>query len=125
MANKNCPFCTIQQRDILKENAHCFAIFDRYPVSQGHALIITHRHVTDVFGLTHKERESCWSLITEIKALVEAKYDPDGWNIGMNCEATAGQTVFHFHCHLIPRYEGDMEDPRGGVRHAVEGKGYY
>ena len=78
-----------------------------------------------MFGLTQEERESCWSLITEIKALVEAEYDPDGWNIGMNCGATAGQTVFHFHCHLIPRYEGDMEDPRGGVRHAVEGKGYY
>ena len=125
VTDNDCPFCHIKPEDILAEDEHCFAIYDKYPVSKGHALIITRRHVTDAFGLTPDERYSCWNLISDLKKTISAEHNPDGWNIGMNCGQAAGQTVFHFHCHLIPRYEGDMEDPRGGVRHAVEGKGYY
>jgi diadenosine tetraphosphate (Ap4A) HIT family hydrolase len=120
----NCPFCN-PDRDPLAENELCFAIPDKYPVSPGHTLVITRRHVADYFDLRDEEKSACWELVDEVKKLLETKYTPGGWNIGINIGSTAGQTVFHFHCHLIPRYEGDMEDPRGGVRHSVKGKGFY
>ena len=75
--------------------------------------------------MNKEEKEELTSLIEEAKQLIEKDYNPDGYNIGMNCGESAGQTVMHFHCHVIPRYNGDMEDPRGGVRHSIQGKGYY
>lgn len=120
----DCPFCNIEE-EVLVQNRHCFAIADRYPVSEGHTLIIAKRHVRDYFELDKEEREACFDLLDQVKHDLDNRLDPDGWNIGINCGSVAGQTVFHFHCHLIPRYEGDMEDPRGGVRHTIKGKGYY
>lgn len=124
MSNRECPFCTMDEK-FIGENEHCFAVYDQYPVSEGHALIISKRHVTDYFELNQEEKTNCFELLDEVKAGLDEKYEPDGWNIGINCGSVAGQTVFHFHCHLIPRYKGDMEDPSGGVRHSIEGKGYY
>ena len=79
----------------------------------------------DFFELNDEERNELPLMIEVAKNLIEKEYKPDGYNIGMNCGETAGQTVFHFHCHIIPRYKGDMENPRGGVRHCVSGKGNY
>ena len=88
-------------------------------------LIISNREVVDFFNLNADEKATLMEMIGKAKVLIEKEYAPDGYNIGMNCGQVAGQTVMHFHCHVIPRYHGDMEDPRGGIRHCVTGKGYY
>ena len=121
----NNPFKSISKSRILHESNHFVIIKDLFPVSPGHILIITKREVTDYFELTDSERIELNESILIAKSIIESEYEPDGYNIGMNCGLAAGQTVFHFHCHLIPRYVGDMENPRGGVRHCINGKGYY
>lgn len=120
----NCPFCNLD-RDPLAKNDLAFAIPDKYPVSPGHTLIISRRHVDDYFDLNDKEKQACWNLVDEMKEKLETEHSPGGWNIGINTGSVAGQTVFHVHIHLIPRFKGDVENPRGGVRHSVKGKGYY
>ncbi len=121
----NNPFKSIPDSRILSESADFLITKDLFPVSPGHMLIISKREVSDFFALTDSERTQLNKSILIAKFLIELEYKPDGYNIGMNCGAAAGQTVFHFHCHVIPRYIGDMENPRGGVRHCVEGKGNY
>jgi diadenosine tetraphosphate (Ap4A) HIT family hydrolase len=118
-------FTCIEQDKILYKNEFFFIIKDGFPVSPGHLLIISNEVRKDYFELTKEECESLSKVIEVAKVLIESDFKPDGYNIGMNCGEAAGQTVFHFHCHLIPRYKGDMENPRGGVRHCVNGKGYY
>lgn len=107
------------------ETDYFFLIRDGYPVSPGHTLIISKELREDYFALSDMEKADLNKAIQLAKGLIEQEHTPDGYNIGMNCGEAAGQTVFHFHCHLIPRYIGDMEDPTGGVRHCVEGKGRY
>lgn len=101
---------------------------DSYPVSPGHLIIVARRDgVNTYFDLTTDEREELNLLIVRSRQIIERKFNltPDGYNIGMNCGEAAGQTVKEFHCHVIPRYKGDMEDPKGGIRHCVTGKGKY
>ena len=119
------PFRNIPADRVLLENEYFYVIQDIYPVSEGHMLIISKREAVDYFSLTIKEKESLSEMVESAKNKIEEKHKPDGYNIGMNCGEAAGQTVMHFHCHVIPRYKGDMENPRGGIRHCVEGKGYY
>ncbi|WP_205601715.1 HIT family protein [Sphingobacterium sp. xlx-130] len=102
-----------------------FLIRDGFPVSPGHTLIISKSLRKDYFELTVDEKADLDNAIMLAKSLIEKEFTPDGYNIGMNCGETAGQTVFHFHCHLIPRFAGDMENPRGGVRHVIPSKGAY
>lgn len=102
-----------------------FMIYDSYPVSDGHVLIISKEPKKDFFDLSETEQLELPKLIEKAKEIIERDKTPQGYNIGMNCGETAGQTVMHFHCHVIPRYTGDMDNPRGGVRHCVAGKGYY
>lgn len=118
-------FSKIPESNWLHHSNHYFIVPDKYPVSEGHLLIISKLHRRDFFELTTEEQKELPELINKAKNIIEQSYNPTGYNIGINCGASAGQTVFHFHCHVIPRYEGDMADPRGGVRHSVEGKGYY
>jgi diadenosine tetraphosphate (Ap4A) HIT family hydrolase len=118
-------FTNIDPNKILFSNEYFFIIKDNFPVSPGHLLIITNKVRNNFFELTKEERENLNEVIEIGKAIIEKDFKPDGYNIGMNCGEAAGQTVFHFHCHLIPRYNGDMENPRGGVRHCINGKGYY
>lgn len=118
-------FLDIPKAKIIGRGQYFFLTRDKYPVSPGHTLIISNELKTDYFNLSQKEKEELPQMIELAKILIEKEFSPDGYNIGMNCGEIAGQTVMHFHCHLIPRYEGDMDDPRGGVRHCVEGKGYY
>lgn len=118
-------FTNIEPSRILYKNDYFFIIKDGFPVSPGHLLIITNSLRKDFFDLSKEERENLNEVLLVAKGIVESEYIPDGYNIGMNCGEAAGQTVFHFHCHLIPRYKGDMENPRGGVRHCINGKGYY
>ncbi|OIJ09316.1 diadenosine tetraphosphate hydrolase [Anaerobacillus arseniciselenatis] len=121
--NNPCPFCTPE--NIVLSNELAYAIFDIYPVNKGHLLIIPKRHVSGFFDTTTEEREAINELLEQGKSLLEEKYQPDGYNIGINCGETAGQTIFHVHVHLIPRYEGDMENPRGGVRGVIPEKRIY
>lgn len=107
------------------ETTHFFLIRDKFPVGAGHTLIISKVLKEDYFELNEEERIDLDKAITLAKQLIEMEYSPDGYNIGMNCGASAGQTIFHFHCHLIPRYNGDMKDPRGGVRYCIPDKGNY
>jgi diadenosine tetraphosphate (Ap4A) HIT family hydrolase len=118
-------FLNIPKERMLFEDAYFFIIRDIYPVSPGHSLIISKAWKRDYFELSELERQCLDKAIFKVKELIELDFQPDGYNIGINCGEVAGQTVFHFHCHVIPRYRGDMENPRGGVRHVIKGKGYY
>jgi diadenosine tetraphosphate (Ap4A) HIT family hydrolase len=118
-------FTDIDRNKILFKNDYFFIINDGFPVSPGHLLVISINIKKDYFELNDDEKKFLFLAINEAKYIIELDYKPDGYNIGMNCGAAAGQTVFHFHCHVIPRYNGDMENPKGGVRHCIDGKGYY
>ena len=99
--------------------------FDGFPVSPGHALIIPKRHVASFFDLTKEEQLDLLKLADEVKIIVEERYHPDGYNVGINVGEAAGQSVFHVHMHLIPRYHGDVSNPRGGVRGVIPTKQNY
>ena len=112
----DCLFCDYIEEPKVFENQTFYAIFDKYPVNQGHLLIISKRHVSDLFALNKNEFEHLYDIIKLSKEMLDIKYKPDGYNVGVNCGETAGQTIFHFHLHIIPRYEKDVENPRGGIR---------
>jgi diadenosine tetraphosphate (Ap4A) HIT family hydrolase len=119
-----CRFCSAEPALRIASNPLAFALRDAFPVTPLHTLILPHRHVADYFGLTAEEREACAELIHQLRAAILAA-DPavEGFNIGMNAGQVAGQTLFHSHIHLIPRRQGDVEDPRGGVRMVIPGQG--
>ena len=121
-----CLFCSIDQSRIIASNDLAYAISDGFPVTEGHSLIIPRRHVPDYFGLTREELLACDELLRLVKNDLQ-RHDPSisGFNIGMNAGEAAGQTIFHCHTHLIPRRSGDVDEPRGGVRHLIPGKGAY
>ena len=121
-----CVFCEIGGERILAQNELAYAIADAYPVSPLHTLIITKRHVATFFELGQAEVNACTALINEQKNRIQAEdHSVGGFNIGVNNGVSAGQTVDHCHMHLIPRRTGDVDDPRGGIRHTIPGKGYY
>ena len=109
----------------MASNRLAFAIADGFPVSHGHTLVIPRRLVATWFDATRDEHHALMDLVDEVKRLLDAQHQPDGYNIGINVGAAAGQTVMHLHIHVIPRYNGDVPDPRGGVRHVIPGKGNY
>jgi len=113
MTNK-CPFCTIPGWTLENEFAQMRA--DANPISLGHALIVTKRHIADYFELDPAEIKGLWELVNKTKLHLSERHHPDGFNVGINVGKAAGQTVQHVHVHLIPRYSGDIDDPRGGVR---------
>ena len=123
LSNKACVFC--QMKDYILENELAYAIYDKYPVGKGHMLFIPKRHVKDFFDITKEEREAIFDLIDEGKKLLDEKYSPDSYNVGINCGEHAGQTIMHVHVHLIPRYIGDIKDPTGGVRGVIPYKMKY
>jgi len=128
MNNKisDCLFCFMPKERIISENELVYAIRDKYPVTPLHSLIIPKRHVVDYFSLTKDELLSCDVLLKEVKDSIQSDDElVEGFNIGINSGEVAGQTIFHCHIHLIPRRSGDVENPRGGVRHLIPGKGDY
>jgi diadenosine tetraphosphate (Ap4A) HIT family hydrolase len=120
-----CPFCNPSAGDVIAENNLCYARYDSYPVSPGHLLIIPFRHVAGFFDATDEEQQALLSLIRDCRRLLDERFHPDGYNIGVNVGEAAGQTVMHLHVHLIPRYSGDVENPRGGVRGVIPEKRIY
>jgi diadenosine tetraphosphate (Ap4A) HIT family hydrolase len=124
--NNPCLFCNIKESGLADENRLAYASYDTYPVSELHCLIIPKRHTSDYFELTNDEVIACHDLIKKIKEEILLK-DPSvkGFNIGSNAGKIAGQSVLHCHIHLIPRREGDVENPQGGVRSVIPIKQYY
>ena len=110
-----CPFCNPIAEDIVAKNDLCYARWDRFPVNKGHLLVIPFRHTPDFFSMTIDERQALVALVASCKEVIEENFSPDGYNIGFNAGAAAGQTVMHCHCHVIPRYVGDVKEPRGGI----------
>lgn len=124
--DSDCPFCNPDsERMLISEIATAYAIFDKYPISEGHALIIPKRHIPNYFDLSFKEQSACWLLVNRVKTILQNQFNPEGFNVGINVNAEAGQTVFHAHIHLIPRYKGDVENPRGGIRQIIPLKANY
>lgn len=125
MESVNCIFCNPEPSSVVVQNVYGYVRYDGYPVSPGHVLIIPHRHASHLFDITDDECRSLWSLLKEAKRLIETSFHPDGYNVGVNVGQASGQTIEHLHIHLIPRYHGDMTDPRGGVRGVIPGKQQY
>ena len=124
--NESCIFCQLPKDRIICENYLAIAFYDLFPVSEKHTLIIPRRHIKDFFELTEDELIACNELINKLKkTLLIDDSLISGFNIGINCGEDAGQTVFHCHIHLIPRRKGDIENPMGGVRNIIPGKGKY
>ncbi len=111
-----CPFCTLPVHRIVAESRAGCVIRDAFPVSPGHTLVIPRRHIASFFDLAADERNGLMDLLEQAKAALDLEMRPDAYNIGINDGKDAGQTVAHVHIHLIPRYQGDQPDPRGGVR---------
>jgi diadenosine tetraphosphate (Ap4A) HIT family hydrolase len=110
---------------MLAENEHALAFYDGFPVSPGHILVVPRRHCSDFFELSPLEQISCIDLLNQCRALLISERKPNGFNIGVNVGEAGGQTIFHAHLHLIPRYLGDVENPRGGVRGVIPSKRDY
>ena len=116
------PFLT---KPKLLESEIGFVIYDGFPVSEGHCLVVPHRVYANYFDSTEEEIVGLQALVVEAQKLLREKFSPDGFNVGINCGEAAGQTVPHMHIHVIPRYKTDMEDPRGGVRGVIPSKQKY
>ncbi|MBK8741254.1 MAG: HIT family protein [Betaproteobacteria bacterium] len=121
----NCVFCALAPGRIILSNDLAVAFRDGFPVSPGHTLVIPRRHVRSFFDTTAEERTALFALLDAAKAGIDSEFRPDGYNIGVNDGAAAGQTVPHLHIHLIPRYGGDKKEPRGGVRWIIPDKADY
>jgi diadenosine tetraphosphate (Ap4A) HIT family hydrolase len=120
-----CPFCQLPPERITGANGLGLMIRDAYPVSPGHTLIIPKRHIGSFFELTPDERNALLELLEQAQEELQRRHQPQGYNIGINDGPAAGQTVPHLHIHLIPRYRGDVTDPRGGVRWVMPEKARY
>ena len=124
--NNPCIFCNIKESGLADENKLAYASYDSYPVSEFHCLIIPKRHVKDYFELTNEEVIDCNDMIKKIKyEIINKDSSVKGFNIGTNAGLTAGQSVMHCHIHLIPRREGDVENPQGGIRSVIPLKQHY
>jgi len=113
---QGCIFCNIPETEIIAENDLALAFFDKFPVNQGHVLVVPKRHVETLFDADWQEVMAIDKLIFEVKDILQNRFNPDGFNIGVNVGQAAGQTIFHLHYHVIPRFAGDVENPRGGIR---------
>ena len=125
MTVKPCAFCTLPESRIIDASMLAMVVRDAFPVSPGHTLVIPKRHVGSFFDLTELERQNLLSLLDKAKLVIDQEFKPDGYNIGINDGPAAGQTVPHLHIHLIPRYNADLPDPRGGVRWVIPTKADY
>ena len=119
-----CIFCNHPDLTVL-ETSLTYAVYDKYPVSDGHVLVIPKRHEADYFMLYDDEKTDLWRQVDQVKDLLDERFHTDGYNIGININSSAGQTIFHVHIHVIPRYNGDMDDPAGGVRGVIPWKMAY
>ncbi len=125
MTSSSSPFAEIPPADWLAENRSAYAIADAHPVSAGHSLVVPRRLIATWWEASRDERHDLMDLVDEVKALLDERPEPDGYNVGFNAGVAAGQTVDHLHLHVIPRYHDDVADPRGGIRHVIPALGNY
>jgi diadenosine tetraphosphate (Ap4A) HIT family hydrolase len=126
VTDSECRFCvTKPSRRLIAESEYGFAAWDRQPASEGHFLVIPYRHFASYFDINDEELVDLWKLVARGKEACDEKYKPDGYNIGINVGTAAGQSIHHLHIHVIPRYTGDVENPRGGVRGVIPDKKLY
>jgi diadenosine tetraphosphate (Ap4A) HIT family hydrolase len=128
MPNPECLFCEYDNPEfntVIVEEELVYARWDNFAISAGHAEVVPKRHVESYFELTDEELLAIFGLTKHIKEIIDANYHPDAYNIGVNDGVAAGRTIHHCHVHLIPRYTGDVANPRGGIRHIIPGKGSY
>ncbi len=124
--NNPCLFCNVKKQEFIFENDLAFAVFDSYPISKFHSLVIPKRHIKDYFDLTNEELACCHDLLSKLKNKINFEDNlVKGFNIGSNSGKSAGQSIFHCHIHLIPRREDDVENPQGGVRSVIPSKQHY
>ncbi len=124
-ASKPCPFCVLDPARILAEDELTVVYKDGFPVSPGHTVIIPRRHFATLFEATEAEQVALLKALTTCKNILDERHNPDGYNIGINHGAAGGQSVPHLHIHVIPRYKGDKEDPKGGIRWILPEKAKY
>jgi len=122
---KACPFCVPEPSQLLVSEGLVLALRDGYPVSRGHSLIVPRRHVGSFGEASLDEQSAMLAMLQRVRAMLDAELRPDGYNIGINDGAAAGQTIMHVHMHVIPRYRGDRPDPRGGIRWIIPEKADY
>jgi diadenosine tetraphosphate (Ap4A) HIT family hydrolase len=116
----NCIFCNPHKNiTLLTESATAYAMFDGYPLNKGHVLIVPKRHVSNYFELPFKEQSACWFMANKVQGILSQEFYPDGFNVGMNINKAAGQTMMHANIHIIPRYQGDAVGGKGGMRNVV------
>lgn len=123
-----CLFCdrdNLQEHVLIIENDFCYARWDKFPVAPGHCEVIPKKHIVSFFDVSDDDSIKLFILLKEVRNIVQEKFNPDGFTIGINEGEAAGRTIHHLHIHLIPRYRGDVENPRGGVRNVIPGKGSY
>ncbi len=121
--DSGCPFCfPSPEREMIAESATAYAILDKYPVSEGHVLIIPKRHCDNYFSLTFREQSACIFMLNFVKKIIEGRFGVNNFNVGLNIGEIAGQTIQHVHIHLIPRNKNDVEDPVGGIRCVIPEK---
>ena len=127
MADENCLFCNKAEMAgrTLLSTKHFFVVLDNFPVVPGHTLVISKRHIGDIFSLDDEEKNDFWGVLAKVKVYLEHRFNPVAYNGGFNAGEISGQTIPHFHFHVFPRHNGDMENPRGGIRNFVQGKGDY
>lgn len=121
----NCPFCAPDPARVWMEGDIGIVLWDAFPVSKGHSLVVPEQHVASLYELSSQDQASVWKLVGEARQRLQGEYHPEGFNIGLNDGRAAGQTIMHAHIHIIPRYAGDREDPRGGVRWIIPEKARY
>jgi ATP adenylyltransferase len=120
-----CPFCLPESARVYHESELVIGIWDDFPISPGHALLVPRRHIASWFDATVDEHRELTDAVEAARAAIFESHEPDGFNIGINVGEAAGQTIFHLHIHVIPRYKNDVDDPRGGVRQIIPGKARY
>jgi diadenosine tetraphosphate (Ap4A) HIT family hydrolase len=125
MLTSESPFHPVDLARVILETQHAVAFLDKYPVSQGHALVVPKLVVARIKELSPEVEASVWATVRRVRELLDEHHKPDGFNIGVNDGSAAGQTVSHVHIHVIPRYEGDVPDPRGGIRWVFPQKARY
>lgn len=125
MTDPTCPFCSPPEDRLFHRGRLVLGLWDQFPVSPGHALIIPRRHIASWFEATDDERTELMAAVADTRTAIEQMHQPDGYNLGANIGHAAGQTIFHLHVHVIPRYRGDVPSPRGGVRHVIPDKADY
>ena len=120
-----CPFCGVPKESVVVESRHALAIPDKYPVSRGHTLVVPKGHADSLFAYDSETQADTWRLVSSVRDELQSRLGPDGFNVGINDGKAAGQTVGHAHVHVIPRFDGDGADPRGGVRWVLPERAAY